>query len=403
MRGIPFVSCLCGRASVIISLLGGAVLASVSPALATPPTLAPTEFQSTTNETITPLGFLTGISKSGYLLGDMWGLRPWLSQYGMSLAISETSEVLGNASGGVKQGAAYDGLTQMILQLDTQRAFNWYGGTFNISGLQIHGNNLSARNLDTLQTASGIEADRAIRLWELWYQQKFLAEDRLDVKLGQQSLDQEFMVSQNALLFVNTMFGWPMLPSADLPGGGPAYPLSALGVRARARLIDPVTVLAGVFNGSPVANNTGDPQRRDPSGVNFPVNGGALVIAEMQYSYPSLGSMVSADESQALSGTYKLGFWYDTENFPDQEYADVMHQGNYSIYAVMDQMIWNDPNDPDGDRAINFFARAMGTPLEDRNLIDFSMNAGFTFHEPIPHRGDDTCGIGMGYAKVSDR
>ena len=39
------------------------------------------------------------------------------------------------------------------------------------------------------------------------------------------------MVSQNALLFVNTMFGWPMVPSADLPGGGPAYPLSALGVR----------------------------------------------------------------------------------------------------------------------------------------------------------------------------
>ena len=40
------------------------------------------------------------------------------------------------------------------------------------------------------------------------------------------------MVSQNASYFVNTMFGWPMLPSADLPGGGPAYPLSALGVRA---------------------------------------------------------------------------------------------------------------------------------------------------------------------------
>ena len=45
------------------------------------------------------------------------------------------------------------------------------------------------------------------------------------------------MVSQNALYFVNTMFGWPMLPSADMPGGGPAYPLSALGV-ARAGASD---------------------------------------------------------------------------------------------------------------------------------------------------------------------
>jgi porin len=388
MRNIKFVSLLIGLVATLVL---------VSPVRATPPTLAPTEFQSTTNETITPFGFLTGISRSDYMLGDMWGLRPWLSQYGLSLAISETSEVLGNATGGIKQGAAYDGLTQMILQMDTDRAFHLYGGTFNVSALQIHGNNLSAENLDTLQTASGIEADRATRLWELWYQQKFLEEDRMDVKIGQQSLDQEFMVSQNALLFVNTMFGWPTLPSYDMPGGGPAYPLSAPGIRVRARPIDSLTFLAGVFNGSPLSNSG-----ENSSGTTFPVNGGALVIAELQYSYPSLGSMVSADQSQSLSGTYKLGFWYDTESFPDQEYADVTHQGNYAIYAVMDQMIWNDPNDPDGDRAINFFARAMGTPLEDRNLIDFSMNAGFTFHEPIPHRGDDTCGIGMGYAKVSD-
>ena len=59
------------------------------------------------------------------------------------------------------------------------------------------------------------------------------------------------------------MFGWPMLPSADLPGGGPAYPLSALGVRVRARPIDPLTFLVGVFNGSPVRDNSfGAPTRR---------------------------------------------------------------------------------------------------------------------------------------------
>jgi porin len=391
------------RSITFVSLLGGLVftLLPVSPALATPPTFAAPELQSnqsTTNEATTSTGFFTGISRRDTLLGDMWGVRPWLSRYGVSLSILETSEVLGNVSGGVHQGFDYDGLTQMILQMDTDRAFHLYGGTFNVSGLQIHGRNLSADNLDTLQTASGIEANRATRLWELWYDQKFLEEDRLDVKIGQQSLDQEFMVSQNALLFVNTMFGWPMVPSADMPGGGPAYPLSAPGIRVRIRPIDSLTFLAGVFNGSPLSNGG-----ENSSGTTFPVNGGALIIAELQYTYPSLGTMVSANQSQSLSGTYKLGFWYDTENFPDQEFDTETHQGDYAIYAVMDQMIWNDPNDPDGDRAINFFARAMGTPLEDRNLIDFSLNAGFTFHEPIPHRGDDTFGVGMGYAKVSDR
>jgi porin len=31
------------------------------------------------------------------------------------------------------------------------------------------------------------------------------------------------------------------------------------------------------------------------------------------------------------------------------------------------------------------------------------MNAGFNFHGPVPHRSDDTLGLGMGYAKVSNR
>src|SRR6202034_1908140 len=138
------------------------------------------------------------------------GLRPWLARNGMTLTLTETSEVLGNISGGVRRGFEYDGLTTATFQLDTARAWGWDGGTFDASALQIHGRNLSADNLDTLQTASGIEADRATRLWELWYQQKF-ADANIDVKIGQQSLDQEFMISSNALLFVNTSFGWPVV------------------------------------------------------------------------------------------------------------------------------------------------------------------------------------------------
>src|SRR6202453_4602467 len=312
MKNINF-TCLLG-ASVFSLLFIGSVLAT-PPVVTTSPETQPTQNQPNQpviNETGPQQDFLSGISRSATLLGDMGGLRTWLSKYGMSLSITETSEVLGNVSGGINKGFEYDGLTQMVLQMDTQRAFGIHGGTFNISGLQIHGRTLSADNLGTLQTSSGIEADRSTRLWELWYDQKFLKDDRLDVKFGQQSLDQEFMVSQNALLFVNTMFGWPMLPSADMPGGGPAYPLSAPGVRFRAHPTDSITVLAGAFNGSPVGDNNGDPQQVNATGTSFPTEGGGLFIGEIQYNYPSLGGMVYSDKP-ALSGTYKLGFWYDTE------------------------------------------------------------------------------------------
>jgi porin len=404
-----------------LALLGGIVAAGVHSALAAPPAIQiPAEDAFASGQdgpSGGPFGFLNGISRSGYMLGDMWGLRSTLAQYGISIALQETSEVLGNATGGANRGADYDGLTQMALQLDTNRAFGWYGGTFNVSALQIHGRNLSADNLLTIQTASGIEADRATRLWELWYQQKFLEEDRLDIKVGQQSLDQEFMVNANGAYLINTMFGWATVPSYDFPGGGPAYPLSALGVRARYRPIDSLTILTGVFNGSPSPSGgvccSGDPQQQNPSGTSFPLNGGVLVIAEAQYSYPSLGTMLYANQSEPLSRVYKVGAWYNSEDFADQQFDNtglslanpasngmpLAHHGQYGFYATADQMVWIDP--AESDRNINIFGRVLWAPQADRNLITFSMNAGVTFHEPFLHRDDDTFAIGMGYAKVS--
>ena len=326
-----------------------------------------------------------GLSQSQYLLGDLDGLRKVLSGAGMNLTIVETSEVLGNLTGGVHQGADYDGVTTATLQLDSARAFGWRGGLFDASALQIHGRDLSTDNLDTLQTASGIEAERATRLWELWYQQKFLDEDALDIKIGQQSLDNEFMVSPNSLNFVNTMMGWPMLPSADMPGGGPAYPMASLGIRFRYRPIPAVTVLAGAFTANPGGDGAVDSQRSNPSGVLFPLPGKTLVIGEIQHAYPSLGSMVYAGQSEPLAHVYRLGVWNTG--------------GTTGIYGVADQMLWRD--DDDADRTLEAFARVMGTPDDLDNPVRFSANAGIVMHEPLPHRDDDTFGVGFGYTAVA--
>ena len=70
-----------------------------------------------------------------------------------------------------------------------------------------------------------------------------------------------------------------------------------------------------------------------------------------------------------------------------------MHNGDYAFYAVADQMIYRWADDP--DRNINVFVRPMFTPLQDRNLIGFSVNGGVTMHEPIYGRDDDTFGLGV--------
>jgi porin len=403
------------RPAILGILSALAALAASSATAAPPPIAAPASQQQDEGQGTAQPGILGDLQRTNFLLGDLFGVRTELARHGLSLAIEETSEVLGNVTGGVKKGFEYDGLTQAILQLDTQRAFGWYGGLFNVSALQLHGRNLSAENLLSLQTASGIEGDRSTRLWEMWYDQKLLPEDRLDIKIGQQSVDQEFIVNPNGAYFVNTMFGWPMVPSADLPGGGPAYPLSALGVRVRYRPVNPIAILAGVYNGSPAPGNQGDPQKLDGSGVSFPLNGGVLAFLELQYAYPAVGGMVYPGQGAPLGHTYKIGLWYDSERFGDLRFDNLghsladpdttgipyPHHGDVSVYAVADQMIWRKSDNP--NRSVSIFGRVMDTPQGDRNLVDFSANAGIVYHDPLPNRADDTIGLGMGWAHVSGR
>ncbi len=394
-------------------LLGGGLWAGAAMAQTTAAPGAPAGMPDSASQvSLGPAFSLTALWHQDNLLGDMGGVRSALGRYGISFSLQEIDEVLGNVSGGLRQGAAYDGLTTFGLQLDTSR-LGWRGGLFNISALQIHGRNFSQEELGSLQTSSGIAADRATRLWELWYQQSFL-DGKFDVKIGQQSIDQEFMVSSNSALFLNTMMGWPAVPSYDLPAGGPAYPLSTPGIRFRGQPTPALTVLAGVFNGDP----TGGRDDGDADGTMFNLHSGVMAIGEVQYALnqPAQGDMVSPDQQPSgLPGTYRIGLWYDSEKVPDQRYDDTglsladpnssgnpaLHRGDFSLYAVADQMIWRP--DPQSTQSVNAFLRVMTALPDSRNLITFSANGGLTLKKPFEGREDDTAGIGFGYVKVSSR
>lgn len=396
--------------------VAGAVLASLAlasaPALAGPASANPDAIsnggpQADQSIQAQPVGQWTGVWTRSSLLGDMGGLRSWMARGGVSLNATEVSEYLYNTRGGLQTGGTYDGLTTITLNVDSQKAFDIPGGLFNASALQIHGRNLSQYDVGSLNTASGIEAQDTTRLWELWYQQSFL-DQQANIKFGQQSLDQEFMVSSYAGTFVNTMFGWAGLPSYDLPSGGPAYPLSALGVRVKAQFSPALAALAGVYDGNPLGNDPGNMR-----GTNFNLHNGALTIAELQYfvNKPPNSEMVEPGQG-GLPGTYKLGFWYNNANpFNDPLYdgagrslaspassgVPLVYTNNYSWYAVADQMVWR-PN-PEESRSIGVFARVMGAP-GDRNLVSLSANAGVVMTAPFEGRDNDTAGVGLAYIKI---
>jgi len=352
------------------------------------------------------------------LLGENGGMPKALSDLGLSYGLQDINEAWSNASGGRRQIQTYNGLTMFSVGLDTKAAFGWEGGTFNVSAFQIRGRSLATDATSALQTNTGINALGTTRFWEIWFQQLF-AGGAADIKLGQVSLDTEFMTSQGSSLFLNTMMGWSMYPSANLYAGGPAYPLSSLGVRLRYRANDNVTILGGVFADNPPGgpfNADGQLLGSSRWGGNFNLRTGALAIGEIQYAFnqPTVGEDGKPKPAEGLPGTYKLGFWYDSGTFFSQRTdsagiplaspysnGDPRRQGgNWSLYGVADQAIWRPAQD--GAQMLSLFVRAMGGP-GDRNLISFSLNGGITLKDPLamPERENDTLGVGLGIARLS--
>lgn len=336
-------------------------------------------------------------------------VRTFFATKGIAYSLTYIGETFGVASGGQQRGGIYEGRLDGQLDADLGRLFGWEGATFHTNAYQIHGRGLSRYYLGNLFATSSIEALPSTRLFELWLEQKFLG-DTVSVRAGQLAADAEFIVSQYAALFVNGTFGWPGSVAADLPSGGPAFPLATPGVRVKWAATPDLTLMAAVFNGDPAGPGPGDPQVRNPDGLAFRVTDPALLIGEGAYSYNQ------GKDATGLPGTVKLGAWLHAGRFDDLRraasnadapgllLADPASsgtarrlRGNQGIYAVLDQTLYRAPG---GDQGLGLFVRGSASP-GDRNLVEFYADGGLTYKGLLPNRLDDTAGMAFGYARIS--
>ncbi len=352
-------------------------------------------------------------SFGSHLLGDPGGWRSWLCRRGINLEAQTDDELWNNVQGGRHNKTTYDGTLTVTLGLDTEKLFGLKGGLLNVSWMNIRGRSVTSDQMADYNPVSGWEAYSSNRLFELWYQQSFL-HDRLDVKVGQQALDSEFLISDMATLYLNSNFGWPMAPSINLYSGGPSWPLASLGVRFRYRPTERTTLMFAVTDDNPTGHafyNDKDPSNQSvhPHGDNFSLNTGALLISEVQHSLN-----LQPRQGEGLPGTYKLGGMYDTARFADQRWdkqgmrlADpgssgdaATHRGNWILYAVADQTIWRAAfNSP---RTLGLFGRVTKN-RGDRNVVDWVVDAGVNLTAPFAGRDEDAFGIGWGMGHTSHR
>ena len=331
--------------------------------------------------------------------GDPGGVRASLGARGITYSFTYIGETLGNTSGGIKQGATYEGRLDTNLDIDTGKVLGVPDGDIHAQVLQVHGRGLSGNNVEDLFIVSNIEAYPDTKLYELWYEQSLLG-GKLLVRAGQLGADSEFLISQTATVFINSTFGWPASTSNNLPSSGPSYPVAAPAVRIKAQPNDHLTLLAGIFDGDPAGPyvpgvNSVLYQQRDPGGVNFRLQDPPLLIGEAQYAYNQ------EKDAKGLPGSIKLGYLHHFATFAADDLplaGNVSYRGDDGIYGVLDQTIYSEPGTV--DQGAGAFLRATYFPA-DRNLIDLYLDGGVTYKGLLPRRSSDTVGVSVAYARVS--
>ncbi|MGH6842987.1 MAG: carbohydrate porin [Methylocella sp.] len=249
----------------------------------------PTELQPTIAASVPALAdFKTALYRLGYKL-----------QFGY------VADGLAIPAGGVKQEAAYEGLLYMALDADLAKIAGLDGlSFFCVNAYQIHGRQLSGSSIFNPATVDNIEARPTTRLFELWVEQNL--GELASIRIGQLTADTEFFIGEFASLYINGTFGWPVIFTLDLPGGGgPHYPLSTPGVRLKVNPDDHLALLTGMFNGDPAGTGfVGTEQIKDPAGLNFRLKGPPLLCASAPSSGPR--QLIHNTASNRISGIKSL-------------------------------------------------------------------------------------------------
>ena len=304
---------------------------------------------------------------------DPYGTRKWLYEHGVSSNFIYTNDVLSNLSGGIKRGTIDQGKLEAQLYIDLEKFAGWKNWTFYANAFGIYNDGRIRRDyVGGMNTIAAIEATPTVRLSELWLERWF---GPVSLRFGQLAADAEFFYSDLSQIFLQS--DWPTIGAVNLPGGGPAYPLSAVGARIKYEFPKDASLLFAIFNGDPAPPcPNADPDTCNRHGVNFRLSDPAFMIGEFQWRRNR------GKDDAGLATTLKFGGWGHLGQFADQQFTNngmllanpasngmpLMHRGDYGVYGVIDQQIYRPPGG-DANSGISVFNRSAISP-SDRNLVN---------------------------------
>ena len=314
-----------------------------------------------------------------------------LSNGGFNLTLDYTSETMVNVSGGMKQGANLSGMGNVVLDYAAQKSSGGYSHlSLRASGMFIHGESPSKKYIGDELGASNIDGYDSIRLYELWLQLSFW-NSRGSLRFGS-LLAEEFAFTNLGGLFLNSAFGWPAFISANTVNTGPAFFVTAPGIRMRLESTKSWYIQGGLYDGDSFDNPAGDGST-SAYGVHW-----QITHQQGYFSMFEIGHInTQTSQNTAVPSLFKLGGWIHSASFDDHLTGEP-HHGNYGLFFAVERSIWR--NNRKGQELGVFFRS--GLAPRDRNRYELAIDGGFNFLNPFTKIERDVVGAGISFAKVSD-
>ena len=307
-----------------------------------------------------------------------------------NLTLNYTSETMANVSGGLKRGTILSGMGNIILDYVTNKSSGDLPRLFfRASGMLLHGESPSGKYIGDELAASNIDGYDGIRLYELWLKLSFW-NGRGSLRLGSLLADAEFAFTDLGGLFLNSAFGWPTFISANTVNTGPAFFVTAPGIRFRLESTKSWYLQGGIYDGDSFDNSAGD-GATNAYGISWHINPqqGYFSMFEIGHTKTTLSSVVPS--------IFKLGGWSHSASFDDHLTGE-QHQGNYGFFFALERSVWESNRK---GQELGVFFRS-GIAPKDRNRYELAIDGGFNFFNPFTIMEGDVVGAGIVFAKVSD-
>jgi porin len=280
-------------------------------------------------------------------------------------------ENFANLSGGIRKGQRYRGDVALSLSLDTEKAGLWKGGSFSLTFENAHGAGITERFVGDLQFISSIDAGQFTQVSEYYIGQS-LMDDWMHLKIGKQDANLDFNITDAALEFINSSF--TLMPNVPIP----TFPNPSLGVSGDVSLADFFTLRAGIYDCKGRGGTWGFSTAFGPDPE-------SVEVGEMEFAYGK--------------GLIKLGAWRHGGKCPSLRGTRAI-SANYGGYGILEGSILGTVKEEDAP-CLSAFLQFSAAPGEFNEIKNY-LGAGMRASGYIPRRGDDSMGIGMARAIMSD-